>query len=43
MTNYVKMDEGFWVCVCLCASLCVCLCQVYSLNGWAEFDEISQK
>ena len=43
MTNYVKMDEGFCVCVCLCASLCVCLCQVYSLNGWAEFDEIPQK
>ena len=41
MTKYVKMDEG--VCVCVSVCLCVCLCQLYSLNGWAEFDEISHK
>ena len=39
MTKYVKMDEG----VCLSVCLSVCLCQLYSLNGWADFDEISQK
>ena len=38
MTTYVRMDR--W---CLCVCLCVCLCQLYSLNGWAEFDEISYK
>ena len=36
-------------CLCVCLSVCVsvcvseCLCQLYSLNCWAEFDEISQK
>ena len=43
MTKYVKMDEGVCLSVCLCVCLSVCLCQLYSLNGWAEFDEISHK
>ena len=29
--------------VCVYVGLSVRLCQLYSLNGWAEFDEISQK
>ena len=39
MNKYVRMDKG----VCLSVCLSVCLCQLYSLNGLAEFDEISQK
>ena len=44
MTKYVKMDEDVCVCVCVCVSVCVSvrLCQLYSLNGWADFDEITQ-
>ena len=29
--------------VCLSVCVSVCLCQLYSLNGWADFDEISHK
>ena len=46
LTEYVKMDRGcLCVCVCVCVSVCVSvrLCQLYSLNGWADFDEISHK
>ena len=44
LTEYVRMDRGcLCVCVCMCVCLCVCLCQLYSLNGWADLDEISQK
>ena len=43
MTKYVKMDEGVCVCVCLCVCVSVRLCQLYSLNGWADFDTISHK
>ena len=40
LTEYVRMDPG---CLSVCVCVCVCLWQLYSLNGWADFDEISHK
>ena len=42
LTEYVRMDRGC-LSVCLCVCVSVCLCPLYSLNGWADFDEILHK
>ena len=47
MFNYVKTDPRVSICVCLyvcevCVCPCVCVSRLYSLNGWADVDEILQ-
>ena len=43
--NILGWTQG--VCLCLsvsvCLSVCLCLSRLYSLNGWADFDETSHK
>ena len=42
MTKYVRMGRGsLSACLCVCVCLSVFVWQLYSLNGWADFDEIA--
>ena len=41
--NMLGWTQGVCLSVCVCLCLCVCLFRLYSLNGWADFDETSHK
>ena len=41
--NMLGWTQGVCLSACLCLSVCLCLSRLYSLNGWADFDETSHK